>query len=76
MSSRRADLQDDRTDDFNHPRLVPQFAPSIPAYKAEISPRLGVLVERLAALEHVDGPPAASLLRPGRHPRLDPGAPL
>ena len=46
MSSRRADLQDDRTDDFNHPRLVPQFAPSIPAYKAEISPRLGVLVER------------------------------
>ncbi len=46
MSSRRADLQDDRSDEFNHPRLVPQFAPSIPAYKAEISPRLGVLVER------------------------------
>jgi hypothetical protein len=46
MSSRRADLQDDRTDEFNHPRLVPQFAPSVPAYKAEISPRLGVLVER------------------------------
>ena len=46
MSSRRADLQDDRTDEINHPRLVPQFAPSIPAYKAEISPRLGTLVER------------------------------
>jgi DNA-binding transcriptional regulator of glucitol operon len=46
MSSARADLQDYRTDDFNHPRLVPQFAPSVPAYKAEISPRLGVLVER------------------------------
>jgi hypothetical protein len=46
LSSRRADLQDDRTDDFNHPRLVPQFAPSIPAYKAEISPRLGVVAER------------------------------
>ena len=46
MSSRRADLQDDQDNDFNHPRLVPQFAPSIPAYKAEISPRLGVLVER------------------------------
>jgi hypothetical protein len=46
MSSRRADLQDDRADEFNHPRLVPQFAPGIPAYKAEISPRLGVLVER------------------------------
>jgi hypothetical protein len=46
MSSRRADLQDDQGSDFNHPRLVPQFAPSVPAYKAEISPRLGVLVER------------------------------
>ncbi len=76
MSSRRADLQDDRTDEFNHPRLVPQFAPSIPAYKAEISPRLGVLVERRLPLEHLDGPPSASLLRPDRHPRLDPGASL
>jgi hypothetical protein len=47
MSSRRADLQDDRLEgEFNHPRLVPQFAPSVPAYKAEVSPRLGVLVER------------------------------
>jgi hypothetical protein len=46
MSSRRADLQDDRANEFNHPRLVPQFAPSVPAYKAEVSPRLGVLVER------------------------------
>jgi hypothetical protein len=46
MSSRRADLQDDEASEFNHPRLVPQFAPSVPAYKAEISPRLGVQVER------------------------------
>jgi hypothetical protein len=46
MSSRRADLQDDAASEFNHPRLVPQFAPSIPAYKAEISPRLGILLER------------------------------
>jgi hypothetical protein len=46
MSSERADLQDDRAGDFNHPRLVPQFAPSVPAYKAEISARLGVLVEQ------------------------------
>ena len=29
-----------------------------------------------AALEQLDGPPAASLLRPDRHPRLDPGASL
>jgi hypothetical protein len=51
MSSLRADLQDDKANDFNsHPRLVPQFAPSIPAYKAEISPRLGVLMERYLPL--------------------------
>jgi hypothetical protein len=50
MSSPRADLQDEAAGDFNHPRLVPQFAPSVPAYKAEISPRLGVLVERRLTL--------------------------
>jgi hypothetical protein len=50
LSSPRADLQDDQSTEFNHPRLVPQFAPSIPAYEAEISPRLGVLVERRLAL--------------------------
>lgn len=50
MSSRRADLQDDKANDFNHPRLVPQFAPSVPAYKAEISPRLGVVMERFLPL--------------------------
>jgi hypothetical protein len=50
MSSRRADLQDEAAGEFNHPRLVPQFAPSVPAYKAEISPRLGVLVERFVPL--------------------------
>jgi len=46
LSSPRADLQDENANEFNHPRLVPQFAPSVPAYKAEISPRLGILVER------------------------------
>jgi hypothetical protein len=46
MSSRRADLQDEQPTEFNHPRLVPQFAPNIPAYKTEISPRLGILLER------------------------------
>jgi hypothetical protein len=30
----------------NHERLVPQFVPAIPPYKKEISPRIGVLVER------------------------------
>jgi hypothetical protein len=52
MSSRRADLQDDNANEFNHPRLVPQFAPSVPAYKAEISPRLGILVQRRLPLSN------------------------
>lgn len=46
LTSRRSDLQDDQASDFNHPRLVPQFLPRIPGYKEEISPRIGVLVER------------------------------
>jgi hypothetical protein len=46
LSSRRADLQDDQATDFNHPRLIPQFAPHIPSYKEDISGRLGVLVEQ------------------------------
>jgi hypothetical protein len=46
MSSPRADLQDEKATDFNHPRLVPQFSPRIPSYHEEISPRLGILVEQ------------------------------
>jgi hypothetical protein len=46
MSSPRADLQDDRAEVNNHPRLIPQFAPRIPSYKEEVSPRLGILVEQ------------------------------
>jgi hypothetical protein len=46
MSSPKADLQDEKATEFNHPRLVPQFVPWIPSYKEEISPRLGVVVEQ------------------------------
>jgi hypothetical protein len=47
LSSPQADLQDDnKVNQFNHPRLVPQFWPRIPSYKEEISTRLGVLVEQ------------------------------
>jgi hypothetical protein len=45
LSRPKADLQDDQAE-VNHPRLVPQFVPRIPAHKEEISPRLGVLVEQ------------------------------
>jgi hypothetical protein len=45
LSSPRADLQDDKATEFNHPRLVPQFVPRIPSYQEEVSPRIGVAVE-------------------------------
>jgi hypothetical protein len=48
MSSAKADLETD-SGDVNHPRLVPQFSPSIPAYKEEVSPRLGILIEQRLA---------------------------
>jgi hypothetical protein len=83
MSSRRADLQDDRTDEFNHPRLVPQFAPSIPAYRAEISPRLGILLERwlpvatwAAHLQHAYYDRAAIPAWTLEHPYANPLSPL
>lgn len=47
LSSPQADLQDDKkVNQFNHPRLVPQFWPAIPSYQEEISPRLSILVEQ------------------------------
>jgi hypothetical protein len=46
MSSPRADLQDDKNTEFNHPRLVPQFVPPIPSYREEVSVRIGVVVEQ------------------------------
>mgnify|MGYP001031052509 CR=1 FL=1 len=46
LSSREADLQADKETRFNHPRLVPQFAPWIRCYTEPVSGRLGVVVER------------------------------
>jgi hypothetical protein len=57
LSSPKADLQDEKFTAFNHPRVVPQFWPPIPAYpvpwfpanpddKQQISERLGILVEQ------------------------------
>jgi hypothetical protein len=50
MSSPRADLSDDEDREFNHPRLIPQFLPRIPRYKEDVSPRIGVEVERRVEL--------------------------
>lgn len=46
MSSPKADLQVDKEEPFNHSRLVPQFSPRIPCYKAGANERLEALVER------------------------------
>ena len=46
MSSPTADLSLDKEESFNHTRLVPQFSPRIPCYRADTSERLAALVER------------------------------
>lgn len=46
MSSPMVDLQTDKEFHFNHPKLVSQFFPEIPCYKASFSARLGIVSER------------------------------
>jgi hypothetical protein len=46
LSSPKADLQTDKEETFNHARLVPQFYPRIPCYKATANERLSAVVER------------------------------
>lgn len=46
LSSPKADLQTDKEETFNHSRLVPQFSPRIPCYRADANERLEALVER------------------------------
>jgi hypothetical protein len=45
MSSPKADLQENKAQQINHSRLLPQFQ-KIPSYRADANERLGVLVER------------------------------
>lgn len=46
MSSPKADLQTTKEEKFNHSRLVPQFSPRIPCYRADVNERLSALVEQ------------------------------
>ncbi|HLX61036.1 MAG TPA: hypothetical protein VKX17_07115 [Planctomycetota bacterium] len=46
MSSLKHDLQSTDELNFQHSRLVPQFTPKIPCYRADASTRLGIVVER------------------------------
>jgi len=46
MSSPKADLQTAKEEKFNHPKLVPQFSPRIPCYRADANVRLSNVLER------------------------------
>lgn len=46
LTSPKADLSTDKEESFNHTRLVPQFSPRIPCYRANAHERLSALVER------------------------------
>jgi hypothetical protein len=50
LSSPEADLQTEMELDFNHPRLVPQFRPSVPCYAETVSGRISILLERVSPL--------------------------
>ena len=46
MTSPKADLSTDKEEPFNHSRLVPQFSPRIPCYKADANERLSTILQR------------------------------
>ena len=49
MSSPERDLQTDEAVEFNHPRLIPQLIPRVPAYQASADARMGILFDRCLA---------------------------
>jgi hypothetical protein len=57
MSSPKADLSADEEISFNHSRLVPQFWPKIPCYRANANERLSAVIEHHASffqwVEHI-----------------------
>jgi len=46
MTGPKADLSADRPENFNHSRLVPQFYPRIPSYRADSSERFSALLDQ------------------------------
>ena len=46
MTSPKADLSLDKEEPFNHSRLVPQFSPRIPCYRADANERLSAVIQR------------------------------
>jgi lysophospholipase L1-like esterase len=46
LTSPKADLSSTKEEPFNHARLVPQFRPRIPCYRADANQRLSAVIER------------------------------
>jgi hypothetical protein len=46
MTSPKADLSSEKEEQFNHSRLVPQFSPRIPCYRADANERLSAIMQR------------------------------
>jgi len=46
LTSPKADLSSDKEEQFNHSRLVPQFSPRIPCYRADANERLSAILQR------------------------------
>jgi hypothetical protein len=53
MSSPKQDLQGDKEFVFNHPKLVAQFRPKIPCYKASFSTRISTVLRRYIVLPNL-----------------------
>ena len=73
LSSPKADLQTDKEETFNHSRLVPQFFPRIPCYKADANERLSAVVEREVEFQRLGGSFAKRLFWAKEHSELDVG---
>ena len=50
LSSPKQDLQSEKEFVFNHPKLVAQFSPRIPCYKASFSTRISAVLRRYCTL--------------------------
>jgi hypothetical protein len=46
MTSPKHDLQTEKEHHFNHPKLVPQFTPTIPCYKSSFPKRISTAINR------------------------------
>lgn len=46
LTSPKADLSTTKEEPFNHARLVPQFQPRIPCYRADVNERLSAVLQR------------------------------